>query len=177
MIKKLDKNNSSPSGSFSVAWSPFEQKLAEALQKLEEDQFLILTVKRSNRFIQLAAQGSYGMRIETTSNSYLAKPDKLNRRQIATLIEAGWCSPTGTPAESTPENDPDGSPNFFVEFSTPVSYGAVANLTVRTLANILRVPHPGSLEYETFDADGKAICNAQAGTPARPPASQYLSPQ
>lgn len=141
----------------SVAWPPFAQKLAAALEKLEEDQFLILSVKRSNRFIQFAAQGSFGMRVETTSNSYLAKPEQLNERQIASLIDAGWHDPTGTPPESTPEGDPDGSPNFFVEFSVPVSFEAVANLTVRTLAGILRVPYPGTLQYEAFDEHGKAI--------------------
>lgn len=157
-------NEKSASTSYlSVAWPPFAQKLAAALEKLEEDQFLILSVKRSNRFIQFAAQGSFGMRVETTSNSYLAKPEQLNERQIATLIDAGWHDPTGTPSESTPEDDPDGSPNFFVEFPAPVSFEAVANLTVRTLAEILRVPYPGALQYEAFDEGGEAIALPELG--------------
>ena len=105
-----------------VTWPAFELKLAGALGTLEEDQCLILVVKHSNRFVQFVAQGLQGMRIETTSNSYLAKPDKLNDRQIATLLDAGWGCPTGSPAESTPENDPNGSPNFFVEFPVPVPF-------------------------------------------------------
>jgi hypothetical protein len=103
----------------SVAWPPFAEKLAAALAKLEEDQYLILLVKRSNRFVQFAAQGSYGMRVETTSNAYLSKPEKLNERQVVMLLQSGWSDSTASPDESTPENDPDGSPNFFVEFPDP----------------------------------------------------------
>ena len=145
------KTKLTPVSNFSVAWPPFAQKLAAVLAKLEEDQYLVLSVKQSNRFIQFAAQGSFGMRVETTSNHYLTKQEKLDERQKAALIKAGWHAPTGTPASSTPEGDPDGSPNFFVEFSAPASFEAVANLTVRTFAEILRVPHPGFLQYEAFD--------------------------
>ena len=56
----------------SVAWPPFTEKLAQALSMLEEDQFLIISVKNSNRYVQFSAQGSFGMRAETTSNSYLS---------------------------------------------------------------------------------------------------------
>lgn len=136
---------------YSVAWPPFAQKLAAVLARLEEDQYLILAVKKSNRYIQFASQGSYGIRVETTSNNFLSKQEKLNERQLTALTEAGWHAPTGKPAESTPEGDPDGSPNFFVEFSEPVSFEAVANFTVRTFTEILRVPHPGFLQYEAFD--------------------------
>jgi len=145
------KNKPTPSSNLSVAWPPFAQKLADALEMLVEDQYLVLSVKQSNRYIQFSAQGSFGIRVETTSNNYLTKQEKLDERQIAALIKAGWHAPTGNPAGSTPESDPDGSPNFFVEFSAPVSFEAVADLTVRTFAEILRVPHPGFLQYEAFD--------------------------
>lgn len=145
------KNKPTPSSNVSVAWPPFAQKLAAALEKLAEDQYLVLSVKQSNRFIQFAAQGSFGIRVETTSNNYLTKQEKLDARQIAALIKTGWHAPSGTPAGSTPKSDPDGSPNFFVEFLAPVSFEAAANMTVRTFAEILRVPHPGFLQYEAFD--------------------------
>ncbi len=145
------KTKLTPVSNFSVAWPPFAQKLAAVLAKLEEDQYLILAVKRSNRFIQFASQGAFGIRVETTSNHYLSKQEKLDARQIAALIKAGWHAPTGKPTESTPEGDPDGSPNFFAEFSTPVSFEEVANLTIRTFTEILRVPHPAFLQYEAID--------------------------
>lgn len=141
----------------SVAWPPFAEKLAAALGNLEEDQFLILLVKQTNRFVQFAAQGSFGMRIEATGNSYQEESEQLNEQQIAAMLEAGWQVPTGTPSSSTPEADPDGSPNFYVDIPAPVSLEIAANLAANTLANILRVPHPAFLEYEAYDEHGKAI--------------------
>lgn len=157
MSKKAAKTPLDAPPRLSVAWAPFGEKLAATLAVLEDDQFLIISVKRSNRYVQFAAQGAYGMRAETTCNSYLAKSERLDARQIADLISAGWHMPTGSPDESIPESDPDGSPNFFREFAAPVSFPAVADLTIRTFANILRVPHPGFLEYESFDSEGQAI--------------------
>ncbi len=141
----------------SAAWPPFEQKLAAVLARLEEDQYLILSVKHSDRFVQFAGQGSFGMRAETTSNSYLPKSELLNDEQIEAMRASGWLSPTGAPDESTPERDPDGSPNFFCDFPQPVPYGAIARLTVNTFAEILRVPHPGFLKYEAFDDNGPLL--------------------
>ena len=156
-------NKSKSKGYVSASWSPFSEKLTGVLGKLEEDQFLIVSIKGSKRFVQFAAQGSFGMRVETTSNSYLDKPEQLNRRQVAALVELGWSDPTGSGAESTPENDPDGSPNFFLDFSTPVPYQFIADLTVRTLTEILRVPYPGSLQYEAFQAPGQVIALPELG--------------
>lgn len=165
----------------SQAWQPFAQKLASVLGGLKEDQCLILSVKRSNRIIQFAVLGSYGIRMETTSNSYLPKPERLDQRRTASLVEAGWSAPTGTPLDSTPEKDPDGSPNFFVEFPAPVSFDAVAQLAVRTFAEILRVPHPGNLEYRAFDtgqdtdipAPALGLNAAAPSAPADLPANLY----
>jgi len=141
----------------SIDWPPFTEKLAGVLGALEEDQFLVISVKLTNRFVQFAAQGSFGMRAETTSNDYLTASERLGTRQLAALEAAGWCGPTGTAGESTPEKDPDGSPNFFVEYDAPVPFKDVAELAMHTLAEILRVPHPGFLEYEAFDTSGNAI--------------------
>ena len=163
MTKKLSIDKPNAANRLSVAWPPFADKLTGVLARLEEDQYLIVSVKGSNRFVQFAAQGSFGMRVETTSNSYLPKPEQLNKRQVATLIDAGWQDPTGDPEESTPENDPDGSSNFFVEFARPVAFGAVAQLTVRTFAQILRVPYPSSLQYEAFESEGRSLALPELG--------------
>ena len=147
----------------SVAWPPFEQKLAAVLARLEEDQYLVISVKGTNRYVQFAGQGSFGMRVETTSNNYLSKPDQLDAEQVAALLEAGWNGPTSDSDAATPENDPDGSPNFFVEFAVPVPFESVARLTIQTLASILRVPHPLSLEYKAFEREGAALTLPELG--------------
>ncbi len=157
MVRKSPPAVADTRPAVSVAWPPFAEQLTGVLGALEEDQFLVLTVKRTNRFVQFAAQGAFGMRAETTSNDYLAPAERLGARQIAALGTAGWHGQTGGPEESTPEKDPDGSPNFFVEFDDPVPFKDVAKLAVHTLAKILRVPHPGFLEYAAFDMGGNPI--------------------
>ena len=154
---------SASSNKVSVAWAPFAQKLAEVLTKLDEDQYLILPVKRSRRFVQFATQGSFGLRIEATGNKYLGKDEQLNADQMAALVKLGWNPPTGTPEASTPEQDPDGSPNFCIEFPAPVQHATAANLVVQTLTEILRVPHPAFLEYESFNADSQVLAFPELG--------------
>ncbi len=150
-------------GYTSSSWSPFEHKLAVTLAGLEEDQYLILSVKGTNRFVQFAAQGAFGMRVETTSNSYLSTQEQLYAKQISSLLEAGWQAPTGSANESTPENDPDGSPNFFVEFVAPVALRSVAKLAIQTFTMILNVPYPLALEYEAFESDGEVLTLPELG--------------
>lgn len=162
-MTQLVENTHKPANKISVAWAPFTYQLAAILETLEEDQFLILSVKHSDRFIQFAAQGSFGIRIETASNSYLDGSEQFNEEQIGSLIAAGWDSPSGTPTESTSEGDPDGSPNFFADFPAPVSFESVATLAVRTLSELLLVPHPGSLQYKAFDDDNQAIALPELG--------------
>ena len=156
-MKILDADGGSPTaGAVSTAWPAFVSELAKVLAAMEEDQYLIVLVKQSNRFVQFAAQGAYGMRIETTSNHFLPKRERLSRGQIAKLIDMGWSDPTGSALESTPELDPDGSPNFFREFDDPVDFASVAQFAARVLIEVSRVPHPAYLEYEAISGDG--IC-------------------
>ena len=157
MNAKITETLPAPAAWLSAAWAPFSGKLATALGALAEDQCLVLSVKGANRFVQFAAQGSFGLRVETTSNGFLPKAERINARQRLALTDAGWHAPTGSAAEATPERDPDGSPNFFVDFGDPVPFASVAQLTVKTFAEILRVPHPGFLQYEAFDLTGGAL--------------------
>ena len=141
----------------SIAWTAFVHRLEAVLALMQEDQYLIILVKQSNRFVQFAAQGAYGLRVETTSNHFLSKRERLGQAQIRDLVAMGWGDPTGGPSASTPELDPDGSPNFFREFDDPVDFGRVAEFSVRALVEVIRVPHPAYLEYEAFDSSGKRL--------------------
>jgi hypothetical protein len=94
------------------------------------------------------------MRTETASNGFLSGAEQLDDEQIEALGALGWCLPTGSPEASTPETQPDGSPNFYRDFAQPVRHEAIADLAVRTLTEVLRIPHPGFLEYEAFGDDG-----------------------
>lgn len=159
----------------SLAWPPFAKKLASVLAILEEDQYLILSIKGSGRYIQFAAQGSHGLRAETTSNNYLPTQEQLDPSQIAALVEAGWAAPTCASEKASPVNDPDGSPNFYIDFACPVPYDVVANMAVQTLAKILQVPHPGFLQYQAFDDGnnrGEVVALPELGLKREQPGTQ-----
>ena len=141
----------------SSAWGPFAGQLASVIEQLREDQFLIISTKRPNRYVQFAGQGAFGLRAETVCNQYLPASDQLDEAQIATLQGFGWQLPTGAPDQATPERDPDGSPNFYLDYPPPVPYADLADLAMRTLVEVLRVPHPGFLQYSSFDSNNNTL--------------------
>ena len=141
----------------SAEWPVFQANLATVLKSMQEDEFLIISEKRSNRFVQFSAQGGFGIRAETTSNDYLDRGEKHSAEDHLALLALGWKSPTGNPAESTPTDDPDGSPNYFVEFSPGTPPEQIAALSIHTLADLYGISHPGKLEYDAFDHDGTPI--------------------
>ncbi len=144
-------------------WNVFAIKLSGVLSKMVEDQMLVISEKDSSRFVQFAAQGGFGLRAEISSNAYLSESDRLTGIQIAQLIKAGWGAATGKPSESIPESDPDGSPNFFIDFPAPIETARIATQAVTALSEILRIPHPGFLQYEAFDTDGNALVFSRLG--------------
>lgn len=152
----------------SVDWPVFQNNLAKTLEHLTEGQFLILSRKHSSRCVQFSAQGSFGMRIETTSNAYLGEEEQIGSETHRALLSLGWKAPTGNLEESTPGDDPDGSPNYFVDFPQGTSCAEIATLAIRTLADIVGVPHPGQLEYESFDSDGHRIEHPSLGVKSSP---------
>lgn len=151
-------------GGASSAWLALEEALTEVLAVLEDDQFLVVSVKRSLRFVQFASRGSFGLRAEVSSNAFLPPNEQVNAEQAADLELLGWVPPSGAPDEVRA----DGSPNFCRDFPAPVAFAEVARLAVRTLAEVLAVPHPSGLEYEAFDADGQRILLPTLGLAARP---------
>lgn len=135
-------------------WQAFAERLRLVLGAMKEDEFLIISLKETNRFVQFAAQGAHGMRVEATSNHFLSGRERLDDKQVRALVRLGWRKPTGTPAQATPERDADGSSNFFLDFPVPVDHFIVTNLAIRTLTEVFCVPHEGFLQYEAFDYAG-----------------------
>ena len=144
------------SGDVPKHWWPFADRLMTALRDMKEDQFLVLSLKESNRFVQFAAQGAHGMRVEATSNHFLSGRERLDDKQVRALVRLGWRKPTGTPEQSTPELDTDGSSNFFLDLPEPVDYFRVVDLAIHTLTQVFGVPHEGFLQYEAFDYAGNS---------------------
>jgi hypothetical protein len=150
------------------AWTPFSKKLAAVLSKLEMDQYLIISAKDSNRFVQFANEGEAGTRVEVTSNHFLRGRDRLNRRQISWLRSSGWSAPTGDVNEATPEKDPNGSPNYFVDLSVSVAASDIARLAIAALVHVWGIPNPASLVYEAFGPNGRTLQFDQLGLKPAP---------
>ena len=148
------------SPSASEDWKRFSADLALCLSDLQEDEYLILSAKRANFFVQFAGQGRFGMRVEATSNSYIEEPEaQLTTDDYARLTQLGWHLPTRPPHEpGQPEPpDPDGSPNFFIDPSYPVDFQRLVRLAVDTLRQVYHVAHPGQLQYKAFVSHGPVI--------------------
>ncbi len=146
----------------SAEWPAFHERLTETLQEMAEDQYLVIMLKNTNRYVQFSAQGFYGMRAETVCNNDLEAAERLTTEEIALLGVLGWDDPTSGPS-LTPDNDPDGSPNYFLEWAPPADYAEIAALAVRTLLEVHDVAHPGWLEYKAFDAEGINILLPELG--------------
>lgn len=138
-------------------WAPFAQNLSRVLARLKEDQFLILSAKEGNRCLQFSCQGAWGKRIEVVSNHFLKGDDRLTREEMAWLRTYGWHAPTGTPKQATPDKDPDGSPNYFIDVPSSVSVSDLVSRVIDTLIHGLNLPYPRALNYESFDSEGVAL--------------------
>ena len=158
-------------------WMPFAHNLAQVLSLLEEDQFLILLPKHGNRCLQFSCQGAWGMRAEVTSNHFLKGGDRLTRREMVWLRTHGWNVPTGTPKQATPDRDPDGSPNYYIDFPTSVSASDIVSLTIDTLIHGLALPYPGALNYQSFDSTGRILEFQELGLKPAPRQDEPLMEQ
>lgn len=138
-------------------WHLFAARLQQVLSEMQEGQFLVLTLKETNRFVQFAAQGALGMRAEATSNHFLSGQDQLDSKKAAALVALGWNPPTGTPKQSTPESDPEGSPNFYLDIPNPIDFSKLAVMAIHTLSDVYGVAHDGFLECAAYDSAGNAI--------------------
>lgn len=129
------------------AWKRFAYELAGALRGLEEDEWLVLSHKKRNRYVQFMNQGGAGYRAEAVSDFYLRDEDRLSERDHKLLLELGWDAPTNLPDEFG--HRPDGSPNYFLDLANPVPLDEFAILAVNTLASVYGAEHPNALEYST----------------------------
>lgn len=143
--------------SVSKDWASFALQLSLVLSRLEEDQYLILAAKHGNRYLQFSCQGAWGMRAEITSNHFLKGDDRLARQEMAWLRSHGWNAPTGTSKQATPDKDPDGSPNYYIDFPVSVPISDIVGVAIETLIHGLALPYPGALSYESFDSSGGTL--------------------
>ena len=142
-----------------LAWERFTDALAECLTDLVEDEFLVISNKTINYYIQFAGQGRFGMRVEAACNQYIVPPEAwLDWDDYRAMASLGWHRATTPPPEKVQgKPDPDGSPNFFIDIEYPIDSRKVAQLTVQTFRTVYRIGHPGSLMYKAFSRSGDKI--------------------
>ncbi len=136
-------------------WRDFSKNLAACIGALAEDEYLIISRKLANQYVQFAGQGAYGIRAEAAGNGYIQPPEfLLDVRQYARMQRLGWQRPTALPDEPCAV----GSPNFYVdEVATDVGLRELAWRTTRTFRTVYGVEHPGMLHYEAFHGEGTSI--------------------
>ena len=140
---------------FYEAWTDFGSRLMQVLGALEEDEYLIISLKGSNRFVQFAGQGAHGMRVETVSNFYLPENQQLGEAEHDAMLKLGWNAPCNLPDQFG--HEPVGSPNYFLDLPQPVDIRQVAAVAVSTLLGPLDADHPLDLEYQAFAESGESI--------------------
>jgi hypothetical protein len=137
----------SKTNSIDEEWHHFSERLAVVIADLHEHDFLILSEKKRNVYIQFASGGRAGIRVEAVSEQFfpdLDKEDKMN------LDELGWSPPTyilGPKGEKVP----GGSCNYSID-PDKMSSAKLADLVVRTFCLVYHTPHPGDLQYRAFHA-------------------------
>jgi hypothetical protein len=137
------------------AWGTFAGRLVGALMALEEDEYLFLEVKGTDRYVQFMDQGGYGMRAESVSDYYLDDGDHLGEDDYRRLLRLSWHAPTQVPGTTAP--DPEGPPNYFVDVARPLPLVDLANLAVFTLMHVHGACHPAELEYDARSTTGMSI--------------------
>lgn len=152
-------------------WRELATRVEAVLSQLKEDECLVLCEKGTNHFVQFINQGAAGLRAETVSNGFLSGRERWGDTQHAGFLALGWAPPTGSPEEATPLQQPEGSANYWREFKAPFDAATAASLAVATLADVMAVPHPGFLAYQSFDVDrGGSLAWSDLGLKVAEPA-------
>ena len=122
---------------------------------MAEDEYLIISRKRANQYVQFAGQGAYGIHAEAACNEYILPPQLLlDERQYARMQRLGWRRPTALPDEPCAL----GSPNFYTQVvATEVGLREMAWRATKTFRTVYGIAHPGMLEYKAFHFEGTSI--------------------
>ncbi len=151
--KQFASPRSNPPKPVSRDWSIFADKLMAALASMKEDQYLVLSARKGDRFLQFACQGVWGWRVEVSSNNYMKGESRINRQESAWLRLRGWKTPTYNPQSSTADGHPDGSPNYFTDLPETTPVREIAKLAADTLTHGLGFAHPTRLSYRAFEKE------------------------
>jgi hypothetical protein len=139
------------------SWEELKASLEGCLRDLGDEEFLVLSYKKVNYYVQFAGSTSNGMRAEAASNAFIQpQAARLGAAQEKLMASLGWHHPTGSTSDSGGD-DVDGSPNFFLDTPHPVDFAELAQLAIQTLRQVFSIPSPRDLQYEAFHNEGADI--------------------
>ena len=148
------------------AWKALRKSLAQCLHGLEHQEFLIISHRGSNRFVQFASNGNGDLRMEATANVFI-EPARyvLTVDDFAQMERLGWNRAPRLSKEPSAEERvdrdlglvADESPNFFVDTMGASSWKKVARRAIRTLRDVYGIKHPRQLEYSAFHPNGTTL--------------------
>jgi hypothetical protein len=123
--------------------------LSVVIGDLKKHEFLIISEKRRNVYIQIAAGGSLGTRVEAVSEQFY--PD-LGKNEQKTLRDFGWKPPTYILGPKS-KGPPGGSCNYYINVGK-TSSSTLADFIVRTFREVYRTRSPKALQYRAFGDTG-----------------------
>ncbi len=136
------------------AWRTLSRAFARYLHELIEGDFIIISHRHINYYVQVAAQGEDGFRIEAVNNTYIVPPSAaLTTAQYARMSELGWRSATEDAEVAKERYDPEGSPNFFRQVDVGEDLLDVADVLIRTLHEVYGIATPALLDYHAFHCE------------------------
>lgn len=134
------------------AWSIFQQRLADHLAGMPDDQTLLLASQSgldddpdagSAPYVLFKARGGTMLRAEAVSNAYLDRTYALDEAGAQRMAALGWRPPTYTPRE-----EPDsGSANYWLDVQRKEG-DRVAAMTTRAFREVWSIAHPVFLRVE-----------------------------
>jgi hypothetical protein len=136
------------------AWSLLTDTLHATLAALAPGQFLIISHRDTNRYVQFACERRGQLEMEAASNHYIEPlPYVLTKADFAALKRLGWRAPNILPPETYPHGPPNGSSNFWARTINRRNWAPIAERAVRTFRDVYRIEHPRELDYHAFYED------------------------
>lgn len=168
--KKVPKK--APTPKLPPEWQLLIPLLETSLSRLKRKQFLVLACTDAHRFVQFACGGPGKFRGEVVSNHFLDEDDQLAPREVSAIKALGWSAPTYADDAAPEDQDEDGSPNWYRDFTGFTAVGDAARAAAATLFGAFR--HlPAQVRYHAFAAEGEEIALPLSGIQ---PEEEWLSP-
>lgn len=127
-------------------WHQFAGRLSLVIGELRRHEFLILSERKRNVYIQLASGGSLGMQAEAVSEQFYPGVGENEKKMLRIL---GWKPPTYFLGSATKGPRGGGSCNYYINAGN-VAPSKLADFITRTFCDVYCTRTPAALQYRAF---------------------------